>query len=155
MATGTSTTTNRAFRPLLLVVLLLPAAIFLHALSLVLLAALVPTLVARILDTGRPPFLTLTVGCANLVGALYFVEELWNIGPELENVGLVLSDAIGWLAVLGAVGAGWLMFICFPLVVHALAQGQSGMRLRRMRRDQQRLIEEWGPEVADEKEKAG
>jgi hypothetical protein len=151
MASNTTASSKRQFRPILLLALLLPAALLMLPISLVVLAAMVPTLVARIVDTGRPPFLAVTVGCANLVGALYFVHALWNAGSGVEQVMPVLRDPIGWLAALGAAGIGWMAFIGIPVAVLSLAQVQTAMQLRRMRRDQQRLIDDWGPEVAEGK----
>jgi hypothetical protein len=144
----------RAFKPALLLILLLPAALFLAPLSIVVGAAMIPTLVARLVDTGRPAFLSITVGCANLVGSLYFVDVLLSLGMQIENIGVVLRDPIGWLAAFGAAGVGWALFLCFPIVVQAMAQGQTAMRLRRMRRDQQRLIDDWGSEVGEDKSRS-
>ena len=110
---------------------------------------MLPSLFVRIVDTVRPSYVTITVGCANLLGALYFVDRLWSVGPNLENVTLVLRDPIGWLVALGAAGVGWVAYICSPVFVRSLAQVQTAMQVRRMRRDQQQLIEEWGPEVAE------
>jgi hypothetical protein len=53
----------KGFRPALLLILLLPAAALMAPIAIVLAAALVPSMVARIVDASRERYLTLTVRC--------------------------------------------------------------------------------------------
>lgn len=138
----------RAFKPALLLALLLPAAILMLPLTLVLIASLAPTMVARVIDSTERSFMTITIGCMNLVGSLYFVDQLWSSGAELENVLYILRDPIGWAAALAGAGCGWLLFLALPPLMARTAQAQTALRLRRLRKDQEQLVAEWGPEVA-------
>jgi len=140
--------TPKAFKPALLLVLLLPAAALMAPIAIVMVAALVPTVVARIVDTNPNRYLTFTVLGLNLVGSLYFVHQVLTKGNSLEVVAMVLQDSIGWLAALSGAGCGWLLFLAVPPLIAKMAEAQSGLRLRRVHRDQTQLISEWGEVVA-------
>jgi membrane associated rhomboid family serine protease len=138
----------KAFKPALLLVLLLPAAALMAPIAIVMVAALVPTVVARIVDSNPNRYLTFTVLGLNLVGSLYFVHQVVTKGNSLEVVAMVLQDSIGWLAALSGAGCGWLLFLAVPPLIAKMAEAQSGLRLRRVHRDQTHLINEWGEIVA-------
>jgi hypothetical protein len=138
----------RGFKPALLLILLLPAAALMAPIAIVLAAALVPSMVARIVDPGRTRYLTFTVLSFNLVGALYFVHRVLTLGNDLQAIGVVLQDSIGWLAALSGAGCGWLLFLAMPPIFARMAEAQSALRLRRVHRDQSRLVSEWGKSVA-------
>ena len=151
MAKQDPTTANSAskpFKPALLLVLLLPVAALMAPMAIVLVAALVPTVVARIVDSSPGRYLTFTVFSFNLVGALYFVHELLTLGNDLGSVSIVLQDAIGWLAAFAGAGCGWLLFMAMPALVAKTAEAQSALRMRRVQRDQTQLTEEWGQVIA-------
>ena len=138
----------KAFKPALLLVLLLLAAFLMAPIAIVMVAALVPTVVARIVDSNPNRYLTFTVLGLNLVGSLYFVHQVLTKGNSLEVVAMVLQDSIGWLAALSGAGCGWLLFVAVPPLIAKVAEAQSGLRLRRVHRDQTQLINEWGEVVA-------
>jgi len=138
----------KAFKPALLLVLLLPVAALMAPIAIVMVAALVPSVVARIVDTHPNRYLTFTVLGLNLVGSLYFVHQVLTLGNDLEVVARVLQDSIGWLAALSGAGCGWLLYLGVPPLIAKAAEAQSAMRLRRVHRDQTQLINEWGEVVA-------
>ena len=139
---------TKGFKPALLLILLLPAAAMMAPLAIVLAAALVPSIVARFVDSGPGRYLTFTVLSFNLVGALYFVHQVLTMGNSLAVVALVLQDSIGWLAALSGAGCGWLVFLAMPPLFAKMAEAQSVLRLRRVHRDQTQLTSEWGEAVA-------
>ena len=139
---------HKAFKPALLLILLLPVAALMLPLAIVLAAALVPSLVARLVDSGPGRYLTFTVLSFNLVGALYFVHQILTMGSDLESLPIVLQDSIGWLAAFSGAGCGWLLFLAMPPIIAKMAEAQSALRLRRVRRDQTQLTEEWGQVIA-------
>jgi len=140
--------TPKGFNPALLLVLLLPVAAVMAPLALVLVAALVPSVVARIVDSSPGRYLTFTVLSLNLVGALYFVHQVLILGNSLDVVAIVLQDSVGWLAAFSGAGCGWLLFLAMPSLVAKLAEAQSALRLRRVHRDQTQLTSEWGDVVS-------
>lgn len=145
--TAAADTAPKVFKPALLLVLLLPVAILMAPLAIVLVAALVPSVVARIVDSGPGKFLTLSVFSMNLVGSLYFVHQVFTLGNDLSVVSVVLRDSIGWLAAFAGAGCGWMLFAAMPPMFAKMAEAQSALRMRRVRRDQAQLVEEWGKVV--------
>jgi hypothetical protein len=141
-------TAPKAFKPALLLVLLLPVAALMAPIAIVMVAALVPSVVARIVDSSPNRYLTFTVLGLNLVGSLYFVHRVLTMGNSLEVVVTVLQDSVGWLAALSGAGCGWLLYLAVPPLIAKMAEAQSGLRLRRVHRDQSQLIKEWGDAVA-------
>lgn len=148
---GQSAQTGKPFKPALLLILLLPVAVLMAPTAIVLIAALLPTAAARLIDTSPNRYLTWTILGTNIVGSFYFLHELWSLGEDFGVIAIVLGDAIGWLACFAGAGCGWLMYLAMPAAVAKMAAGQSALRMRRVRRDIAQLTEEWGPGVAGEK----
>lgn len=126
--------------------LLLVGLVFLPS-SAVILAAMIPTLVARLVDTSTGRRLTITVGALNLVGALYFLHEIWAAGHGVGDIAPTLADTFGWLCALLGAGAGWVLFGAMPSVFNRIAAAQTALRLRRISQTQDRLVEQWGESV--------
>jgi hypothetical protein len=138
----------KPFKPVLLLVLLLPVGALMAPTAILLVAALMPTMVARLLDPTPGNYLTWTVLGMNVVGALYFLHELWSMGDDFSSLMIVISDPIGWLAAMAGAGCGWVLYLLMPALAAKVATGQSALRMRRVQRDLARLTEEWGPGVA-------
>jgi hypothetical protein len=134
-------------RPWLAICLVLPVALLLLPSTLVLLAAMVPTLVARVVDPAPGRQLTITVGSLNFAGALWFMHDLWSAGQSFSAIVPTLSDMIGWLAALVGAGMGWAIYSLMPIVSRSIATTKSNLRLGRVRKSQEELVEEWGEPV--------
>lgn len=147
-AKADASTAPKAFKPALLLVLLLPAAALLAPIAIVIVAALVPSVVARLVDSSPQRYLTFTVLGLNLVGSIYFVHRVLALGNDLGAAALVLQDSIGWLAALSGAGCGWLLFLGVPPIIAKMAEAQSALRLRRVHKDQAQLVKEWGEVVS-------
>lgn len=142
---------GKPFKPALLLILLLPVGVLMAPTAIVLLAALTPTYAARLVDGSPGRYLSWSVLGMNVVGALYFLHELWSLGDDFSAATMVLSDPIGWLCALAGAGCGWLLYLGMPAITAKMAEGQSALRMRRVRRDLAQLTEEWGPGVAGHK----
>jgi hypothetical protein len=134
-------------RGLLLMILIVPVALILLPVTMVLVPAMVPTLVARIVDPGPGRYLTVTVGALNFAGALWFVRDLWIAGMSFAAVGPTLSDMMGWLAALVGAGCGWALLWIMPLFSRRIAEGKAAVRLARLRKRQEELVGQWGEPV--------
>jgi hypothetical protein len=124
----------------------LPAIVLLPS-TIVLCVAMVPTLVARIVDPVPGRQLTITVGSLNFAGALWFLHDLWEAGQGFEAIMPTLSDMMGWLAALVGAGMGWVIYSLMPIITRGIATTKSNMRLSRVRRSQEELVEQWGDAV--------
>jgi hypothetical protein len=108
---------------------------------------MVPTLVARVVDTSIGKRLSVTVGAMNLVGCLYFLHRLWIGGQSVNDIPVVLGEGVGWLSALMGAAAGWVIFGFMPLLITKIAQTQTALRLHRIVGEQDRLVKEWGEDV--------
>lgn len=149
---STAQVAAKPFKPALLLVLLLPVAALMAPTAILLVAALTPTMVARLLDPTPGNYLTWTVFGMNVVGALYFLHELWSLGDDFSSLMIVIADPIGWLAAMAGAGCGWVLYLIMPLLAARVAAGQSALRMRRVMRDLEQLTKEWGPGVAGKDE---
>jgi hypothetical protein len=127
--------------PVLLIALIfLPSAVVVGV-------GMIPTLVARVVDTSPGKRLSITVGGFNLIGSLYFLHLIWAAGQGMEDIRPTLGDSFGWLCALLGAGVGWVVFGFMPAIVGKIAQTQTALRLRTVIKDQDRLVEEWGEAV--------
>jgi hypothetical protein len=133
--------------PWLYICLAMPLALVLLPSTIVLLAAMVPTLVARIVDPAPGRQLTITVGSLNFAGALWFMHDLWSAGQSFSAIVPTLSDMIGWLASLVGAGMGWAIYSLMPILTRSIATTKSNLRLSRVRKSQEELVEQWGDPV--------
>jgi hypothetical protein len=132
---------------LLLLFLAMPVALLLLPSTLVLIPAMIPTFVARIVDPGPGRHLTITVGSLNFAGALWFMHDLWAADQRFSAVIPTLGDMIGWLAVLVGAGCGWTIHWVMPVISRGIAETKSSIRLARLRKRQAELVEQWGEPV--------
>jgi hypothetical protein len=146
-AKGEPASARRGWSRIVLPIVLLAAVPLLHSVV-VLAAAMLPTVAAWFVDRSEGKGLTLTVAPLNACGALLFLTELWRRGPDFTSLGHVLADPFGWLVTLGAAGVGWAIFLGTPKIVARLAAVQTQTRSADLRRQQKRLVEQWGEEVA-------
>jgi hypothetical protein len=131
----------------LLLCLVMPVALLLLPSTLVLIPAMVPTLVARVVDPAPGRHLTITVGSLNFAGALWFMHDLWSADQSFSAIVPTLGDMIGWLAALVGAGAGWGIYSLMPIVSRSIATTKSNLRLSRVRKGQEELVEQWGDPV--------
>jgi hypothetical protein len=150
MATTTARATPQPAKKkggLLFLLLVTPVALLLMPSTLVLVPAMIPTLVARIVDPGPGRHLTVTVGALNFAGSLWFMHVLWSQGQTFQAVMPTLSDMMGWLCALVGAGCGWALNWVMPVISRRIAETKSDLRLARVRKRQEELVEQWGTPV--------
>ena len=134
-------------RPWLLIFLVMPVALLLLPSTMVLIPAMVPTLVARIVDPAPGRHLTITVGALNFAGALWFMYDLWSAGQSFSAIAPTLGDMFGWLSALVGAGTGWAIYSIMPAISRGIANAKSSARTNRLRKAQEELVEQWGDPV--------
>lgn len=127
--------------------LLVPTAIVLLPSFIVLAAAMVPTLVAWMVDANPRKYLAATVGAMNLAGSLFFLVTLWGNQHDVAAAVAVLHDVYGWLIAYGAAAVGYGVFYVMPTMTETLAKLSAEQRLARLDREMRQLVEEWGEPV--------
>lgn len=144
---GAPASVSLGFKPWLLVAPILIVAVVFISTSIVVTAGMLPTIVARVVDTSPGKRLTITVGAMNLVGCLYFINLISSMAGGISDAPVVLSNSFGWLCALVGAGMGWIIFGAMPVIVGQLARTQTAIRTRRVTGDQDRLVKEWGESV--------
>jgi hypothetical protein len=109
-------------------------------------AGLAPTLAAALIDRDPEKFAAISVGALNLAGLSPYVVRMF-IYPGAAQ--MMMSDMFIWLVIYGAAAVGWGFYIGFPVVAVRLADLRAEWRVRELKRRQETLVEDWGPEVAD------
>jgi hypothetical protein len=135
------------FRPKLALILLIPLALVFLPTTAVVVTGMIPTLVALVVDSSSKRYLTTTVGGLNLIGCFYFLHLLWSMPQGVSGVMVTLGSSYGWLCALSGAGCGWLLFLGMPTVVRSVAATQARLRLFRLNREMERMVEDWGPDV--------
>ena len=132
---------------IVLLLLAMPVALLLLPSTLVLIPAMAPTLVARIVDPLPGRHLTITVGCLNFAGSLWFMHELWGDGQTFSAVMPTLGSMMGWLSALMGAALGWAIHSTMPVIARQIATTKSNLRLGRVRKAQEELVKIWGDPV--------
>ncbi len=128
--------------------LLVPVAIVLLPSFIVLAAAMVPTLVAWVVDASPRKYLASTVGAMNAAGSLIFLMTLWNNQHDVATALAVLHEVYGWLVAYGAAAVGYGVFYVMPTLTESLAKLSAQQHLARIDREMRQLVAEWGDPVA-------
>ena len=107
----------------------------------------IPALVAFIIDREPGRNAALTVAAANVAGVAPFVVELLMRGPTMVRAMGMLSDVFVIAVMFGAAAIGWGRVIGMPKVAAVYIEVTNETKIKLMRREQQRLVEEWGEEI--------
>ena len=116
-------------------------------LSILLLAGLVPTMVAALVDRYRARYLTRAVGFMNLAGLSPLVVQLWSHGLTMLGLADILSRPVNWLIMYGAAGIGWVLFLGMPSLARIFVDIRADQLQDDLKARAARLVQEWGEEV--------
>jgi hypothetical protein len=109
---------------------------------------LMPTMCGFLIDRTPPRYATRCVGALNFAGCWPYLLNLWKDGHNMVNAVHILLDPTAWLVIYGSAAAGWLCYLSFPAVAWALMDVFAGRRIAHLRKEQRKLIGDWGDEVA-------
>jgi len=134
--------------------MLLPLAALVMPTTLLLLAGLIPTVVAFIIDRDPDKSAPLTVGAMNFCGIMPFCIKLWQGGHTIDLTLRLLSQPGNWLVMYGAAAFGWLLYYGIPpLVVNAMVMREQ-QKIRELEQARAALVADWGPEIAGSSDEA-
>lgn len=114
----------------------------------VLVVGLVPAIVAMVIDADRARYATIAVFATNLAGVVPFVLELVIARASMMDAVAMVSDVFIIAVMYGAAAIGWALVLGMPKVAAVYISVVNQSRIESMRKEQQRLVEEWGSEVA-------
>lgn len=135
------------------IIILIVAGLLIFTLPtvMVLVVGMIPTFIAYATDRRKEKYKTVCIGSLNFVGVLPLLVTLWTEDHSFDMGFSVLSDPFHWLMVLGAVSAGWTIFLVAPSLVSLFLQTRIEMSADRLKKRQDKLIEEWGEGVSGDR----
>ena len=136
----------------IIILILVGLLVFTLPTVLVLITGMVPSFIAYATDRRREKYKTLSVGCMNLLGVLPLLTMLWTKDHSFDMAFSLFVDPFNWLTVLGCAATGWTIFLIAPSVVAMFLSARIELSVDRLKRRQNKLIEEWGDGVSGNNE---
>ncbi len=107
-----------------------------------------PAMVAYVVDREPDRNATLAVAAANVAGVAPFIVELLVAGATMDRAMTMLSDVFVIAVMFGTAGIGWVLVLGMPKIATVYIEVTNETKIKLMRREQQRLVEEWGEDIA-------
>lgn len=136
-------------KPYVMIALALPVAIVMLPTAIVLAAAMVPTMVAWVVDPRGRRYLAVTVGALNFAGSLFFLAILWTDVNDVAHAFGVLRNVYGWLIAYGAAALGYGVHFMMPSMTDGIVRFRAETRLGRLDKQMREMVEEWGEAIGD------
>jgi hypothetical protein len=108
-----------------------------------------PALVAGIADRRIGNCASRTIGAFNFMGILPFIFELMKAGDRAEKAQQIATDPSIWMFVYSSAILGWAMIWMVPQITAAIFTVRAEIRVGRLKRSQDQLVEEWGISVSE------
>jgi hypothetical protein len=123
-------------------------------LCLVVVAGMLPTIVAAITDRHPRRYLFRSLAALNLAGMILPVVALLRAGMTVPGAATVLFDPYKWLWMYGAAALGWVCYLGAPAIAKVVVETQAAQQQRDLQHRAKALVEEWGDEVTGRKPEA-
>ena len=137
---------NRS-RVFLYLIIAIPIGLLMIPTVIVLAVALVPTLVAFIVERGKGYYGGITVGALNLSGTAPYLADLWFKGHTVPAAVGIITNVFAWMMFYGAAVFGWAIYSTTPSLVSTFMTMTAGRRITALRETQRELVQKWGPDV--------
>lgn len=134
----------------LFLLLILPAALVVLPTTIVFGVGMIPTIVAFVTDRDPEKPAPITVGGLNFCGCMPYAIDLWRHGHTIGAAAKLFLDPLAWLVMYGAAAIGWAFYYGIPPMVAGVEVGRSEKRIEVLKAQKVALVQEWGPEVADD-----
>lgn len=125
--------------------ILLVASVLFMASTMILIAGMMPTIAANVVDKSRQKSRAISVGMMNLAGCMPFLLELW-MSPSPNSIDMAMNiimqpKTIIIIYVLAA--AGYAIEAAITGMVATVMQQRAQVRLREIDRDLKELVNRW------------
>jgi hypothetical protein len=132
---------------LLYTLLAIPIAAMIIPTMVVLSVAMVPTVVAFIMERRKGIYGGLTVGAMNLAGTAPYLVDLWFTGHTVEAAVGIITSVLAWASFYGSAAVGWAIYAVTPNIVSSFIAMTAGRQITALRAKQRELVQTWGPDV--------
>ena len=123
------------------------AAIIFLPTTVLLIIAMLPTVVAYVVDRARSKLLAFVVGFMNLAGAVPFILKLWSNGHSMNQMSEIISEPLTIVVIYACAGAGYLIDWIVTDMAAVFIVKKAKARMKAIVKQQKSLVERWGPEV--------
>lgn len=139
-------------RPIL--ILFLVASIFALPSVVVLATLMIPTFIAILMDRHIPKTLGMTVGCMNFAGASVGWLELVRRGHDIRDALNIAMEPNSVFFAYGFAFFGWVLYLNIAPFVARMTVRKAQMRVKRIRKRQEKLKKDWGTPVSKQEVQA-
>lgn len=140
---------------LLVIMLVVPATIFMLPMTVIACLGMIPTVVAFVADRDPEKMAPITVGAMNLCGVLPFAIEFLEQRDDLERLAEMIANPATWLVMYGAAAVGWALYFAIPTLVSNFEIMRGQGRIDHLERKKKRLEDEWGSAVRSDDDPDG
>lgn len=138
---------KRKIALLLLLIISLALSVVIRHTFLFMLVALLPTIVAYIVDRSEAKSTFQSVMACNLAGMLPYFAKMIHSGNSPSLVQMQMSNVLMWLVIYGAAAIGWCMLWLWPYLAFFIIKTMAAKETFQLDLQQRKLTEEWGPEI--------
>lgn len=117
---------------------------------LVLLSGMIPSIFAALLNAQRTGGNLAAMIALNLAGVIPVIGILWQRGQTFAEAFRILSDVYMWLAMFGGAGIAAFLTWAVPSFVLAYYEVQAKSNVRKLQKQRDHLIEEWGGQLIED-----
>ncbi len=114
----------------------------------VLMAGVLPSIIALFVDPDRSKRAAYSVAGFNIAGIVPVIGWLWDRGATRAAAIDLLSDPLVWLLMYGAAGIGLMLLNGLPVIARGYIEIRNAGEARRIKAEMAALKEEWGDGVA-------
>lgn len=112
-----------------------------------LLVAVLPSIVAHIVDKSPSRLVFQIVMACNLTGVLPQFGTLISSNASEASFYSLIGNPIVWITMYGAAAIGWIIVSFTPSIALFIVSAMNTVKITQLQMVQKRLVEEWGPEV--------
>ena len=116
----------------------------------VLAVGMVPTAVAIFIDREPDKHAAISVAALNFAGISPYLAEFVLGSASFGRAIELVSNVFVLVVIYGAAAVGWVLVLVLPPLAAILLGAATDSRIQHMRKEQARLVEEWGQGVAGE-----
>jgi len=118
-----------------------------------LVAGMLPSVVAYLVDTEPSRRSAHCVAVLNMAGVLPVLAVLWDRGATRAAAADILMDPFMWLLMYGAAGVAVLLLTLLPVLMENMASAAAEREIGKLEKRMADLIEEWGNDLMNEASK--
>lgn len=111
---------------------------------------MVPTAVAIIIDREPQKYTSISVAATNFAGLSPYLASFVFGTPSFSRAIELVADVFVLVVIYGAAALGWVLILALPPVTAIVLKATTDNRIQALRKEQEKLVEEWGEAVTSQ-----